>query len=110
MGHFSEKSTRVFAPLSLMPSVFSFGSTRNSRSRAMTSVRTKIFYGLGSIAFGVKDNGFQTILLPFYNQVVHLPPLLTGLARNGSPHCAVSCSSKTSTDRDPSASRLSTVA
>jgi len=47
---------------------------------AITSVRTKIFYGLGSIAFGVKDNGFQTILLPFYNQVVHLPPQLVGLA------------------------------
>jgi glycoside/pentoside/hexuronide:cation symporter, GPH family len=47
---------------------------------AMTSVRTKIFYGLGSVAFGVKDNGFQTILLPFYNQVMHLPPQLVGLA------------------------------
>jgi glycoside/pentoside/hexuronide:cation symporter, GPH family len=47
---------------------------------AITSVRTKIFYGLGSIAFGVKDNGFQTILLPFYNQVMHLPPQLVGLA------------------------------
>jgi Na+/melibiose symporter-like transporter len=46
----------------------------------ITSLRTKIFYGLGSIAFGVKDNGFQTILLPFYNQVMHLPPQLVGLA------------------------------
>jgi len=46
----------------------------------ITSVRTKIFYGLGSIAFGVKDNGFQTILLPFYNQVMHLPPQMVGLA------------------------------
>ena len=47
---------------------------------AMTSVRTKIFYGLGSVAFGVKDNGFQTILLPFYNLVMHVPPQLVGLA------------------------------
>src|SRR5436853_4373959 len=46
----------------------------------LTSLRTKIFYGLGSVAFGVKDNGFQTILLLFYNQVVHLPGLLIGLA------------------------------
>ena len=46
----------------------------------ITSVRTKIFYGLGSVAYGVKDNGFQTILLPFYNQVVHLPPQLVGAA------------------------------
>jgi GPH family glycoside/pentoside/hexuronide:cation symporter len=46
----------------------------------ITSVRTKIFYGLGSVAFGVKDNGFQTILLPFYNLVMHVPPQLVGLA------------------------------
>src|SRR5665213_3107062 len=48
--------------------------------RDMTSLRTKLFYGFGSVAFGVKDNGFQTILLPFYNQVMHLPPQLVGLA------------------------------
>jgi len=46
----------------------------------ITSLRTKLFYGLGSVAFGVKDNGFQTILLPFYNQVMHLPPQMVGLA------------------------------
>src|SRR5690348_14827739 len=46
----------------------------------MESKRTKIFYGLGSIAFGVKDNGFQTILLPFYNLVLHIPAQLVGLA------------------------------
>jgi GPH family glycoside/pentoside/hexuronide:cation symporter len=36
-------------------------------------VPTKLFYGVGSIAFGVKDNGFQTFLLLFYNQLVGLP-------------------------------------
>jgi GPH family glycoside/pentoside/hexuronide:cation symporter len=41
---------------------------------------TRFFYGLGSIAFGVKDNGFQTILLIFYNQVVGLPAALVGAA------------------------------
>jgi glycoside/pentoside/hexuronide:cation symporter, GPH family len=46
----------------------------------LTSVRTKVFYGLGSVAFGVKDNGFQTILMPFYNLVLHLPAPLVGLA------------------------------
>lgn len=46
----------------------------------LTSLRTKIVYGLGSVAFGVKDNGFQTILLLFYNQVVHLPGIQVGLA------------------------------
>ena len=49
-------------------------------TRQLTSLRTKIFYGLGSVAFGVKDNGFQTILLLFYNQVMHLPGIQVGLA------------------------------
>lgn len=31
----------------------------------LTSLRTKLFYGFGSVSFGVKTNGFQTILLPF---------------------------------------------
>jgi len=48
--------------------------------RALTATSTKIFYGLGSVSFGVKDNGFQTILLPFYNLVLHLPAQLVGLA------------------------------
>jgi len=42
--------------------------------------RTKLFYGLGTIAFGVKDNGFSYLLLPFYNQVVGLSAPLVGLA------------------------------
>lgn len=36
-------------------------------------VPTKLAYGLGSVAFGVKDAGFQTFLLLFYNQLVGLP-------------------------------------
>ncbi|MBV8594161.1 MAG: MFS transporter, partial [Caulobacteraceae bacterium] len=40
----------------------------------------KLFYGLGSVAFGVKDNGFSYLLLLFYNQVVGLPAPLVGLA------------------------------
>src|SRR5580658_4029915 len=42
--------------------------------------RTKLFYGLGTVAFGVKDNGFNYLLLPFYNQVVGLSAPLVGLA------------------------------
>jgi Na+/melibiose symporter-like transporter len=34
---------------------------------------TKLFYGSGSIAFGIKDNGFQTFVLLFYSQLVGLP-------------------------------------
>ena len=32
--------------------------------------RLAFFHGLGSIAYGVKDNGFSTFLLLFYNQVL----------------------------------------
>ncbi|HEY2034571.1 MAG TPA: MFS transporter [Rhizomicrobium sp.] len=46
----------------------------------LVSLRTKLFYGFGSVAFGIKDNGFQTILLLFYNQVIGLPGPLVGLA------------------------------
>ena len=46
----------------------------------LASLRTKLFYGFGSVAFGIKDNGFQTILLLFYNQVIGLPGPLVGLA------------------------------
>jgi GPH family glycoside/pentoside/hexuronide:cation symporter len=47
---------------------------------ARAGFRTRFLYGFGSIAFGVKDNGFQTILLIFYNQVVGLPAAMVGLA------------------------------
>ena len=46
----------------------------------LTSLSTKLFYGFGSVAFGVKDNGFSTLLLLFYNQVVGLPSQLVGAA------------------------------
>jgi Na+/melibiose symporter-like transporter len=41
---------------------------------------SKLFYGFGSVAFGVKDNGFSYLLLLFYNQVMGLPATLVGLA------------------------------
>jgi glycoside/pentoside/hexuronide:cation symporter, GPH family len=47
-------------------------------ARDLHSTKTKLFYGFGSIAFGIKDNGFQTILLLFYNQVIGLPGPLVG--------------------------------
>lgn len=43
-------------------------------------MRTKLAYGSGSIAYGIKDNGFQTLLLLYYNQVVGLPAGLVGSA------------------------------
>ena len=44
------------------------------------SIPTKLFYGVGSVAFGVKDQGFSYLLLIFYNQVVGLPSATVGLA------------------------------
>ncbi len=39
-------------------------------------VRTRIAYGLGSVAYGVKDNGFSYFLLFFYSQVLGAPASL----------------------------------
>jgi Na+/melibiose symporter-like transporter len=41
---------------------------------------SKLFYGFGSVAFGVKDNGFSYMLLLFYNQVLGLPATQVGFA------------------------------
>ena len=43
-------------------------------------VGTKLAYGFGSIAYGIKDNGFSTLLLLFYNQVIGLRADLVGFA------------------------------
>ena len=42
-------------------------------------LRIKLGNGLGSAAFGVKDNGFATLLLLFYSQVLGLEAGLVGL-------------------------------
>lgn len=41
--------------------------------RPRVGLPTKLFYGSGSVAFGVKDTAFKTLLLLYYNQVVGLP-------------------------------------
>jgi len=48
----------------------------------MPPITAKIrwFYGFGSAAYGVKDNGFSFFLMIFYNQVLGLPGTLAGLA------------------------------
>lgn len=48
--------------------------------RPRVGIGTKIFYGLGSVAFGIKDNGYRVFLLLFYNQVVGMDPRAVGLA------------------------------
>jgi len=42
--------------------------------------RLAFFHGLGSIAYGVKDNGFSTFLLLYYNQVLGMDARLVSLA------------------------------
>lgn len=42
-------------------------------------LRIKLGNGFGSIAYGVKDNGFATLLLLFYNQVLGLEASTVGL-------------------------------
>jgi len=52
-------------------------------SDAMTgapSLGTRLAYGFGSAAFGIKDAGLQIFLLMFYTQIVGVPAPLVGLA------------------------------
>ncbi len=43
------------------------------------SRRTTMAYGFGAAAYGVKDSGFGTFLLLYYNQVVGIPASTVGL-------------------------------
>jgi glycoside/pentoside/hexuronide:cation symporter, GPH family len=43
-------------------------------------LRVKFFHGFGSIAYGIKDNGFSTFLLIFYNQVLGMEAALVSAA------------------------------
>lgn len=45
---------------------------------ARLPLRLKLGYGFGSVAYGVKDNGFSVLLLVFYNQVIGLDAALIG--------------------------------
>jgi GPH family glycoside/pentoside/hexuronide:cation symporter len=56
------------------------GTAAATATTAPLDLRTKLFYGFGSVAFGVKDNGFSYMLLLYYNQVVGLSAPLVGLA------------------------------
>lgn len=44
------------------------------------TLSTKLYYGAGSVAYGVKDLGFAYFLLFFYSNVLGLDPQLAGLA------------------------------
>jgi Na+/melibiose symporter-like transporter len=55
-------------------------ATTTAAPKSGISVWTKLAYGFGSVAYGVKDNGFAYFLLIFYSQVVGLNPLLVAPA------------------------------
>ncbi len=48
--------------------------------RRRISQTTKVLYGIGAVAYGVRDVGFNAFVLIFYNQVLGLPASLAGLA------------------------------
>src|SRR5579872_2207687 len=52
----------------------------SAERKLLGSRRTKLFYGFGSVAYGVKDHGFTQLLLFYYNQVVGLPARTVGTA------------------------------
>lgn len=60
----------------------SIASTDASHAPAARKVSfgTKLSFGFGAVAYGVKDNGFATLLLLFYNQVMGLDARLVSLA------------------------------
>ena len=60
--------------------IASHGGGAAAGAKRRGGFRIKFFYGLGSVAFGVKDNGFSVLLLLFYNQVMGLDARLAGLA------------------------------
>ena len=53
-------------------------SAAASPERTPLALSTKLYYGFGSVAYGVKDNGFAYLLLLFYNQVLQLPAQWVG--------------------------------
>ena len=56
------------------------GLSRPGELRSGRRLLVKLSYGIGAVAFGVKDNGFQVLLLLFYNQALGLDAWLVGLA------------------------------
>ena len=53
---------------------------RSEGSAESISLGTRLAYGFGAVAFGVKGNGFDYFLMLFYSQVVGLDARLVGIA------------------------------
>ena len=54
-------------------------ATRHTEPLEHVDARTKLAYGFGAVAYGIKDNGFSVFLLIFYQQVIGLDAGLVGL-------------------------------
>tara|TARA_B100000378_G_scaffold275091_1_gene270548 strand:- start:619 stop:2115 length:1497 start_codon:yes stop_codon:yes gene_type:complete len=52
------------------------------KKKSKLSFSTKFFYGYGSSAFGIKNNGFSYFVLFVYSSVLGLPAWMGGLALN----------------------------
>lgn len=52
----------------------------SSPQKPRLGLGTRLIYGFGSVAYGVKDQGLSALLLLFYNQVVGLPAAWVGAA------------------------------
>ncbi len=48
--------------------------------RQLGGLQTKLFYGFGSVAYGVKNGGFGALLMLYYNQIIGMPAQLVGTA------------------------------
>src|SRR5262249_56077123 len=58
------------AEAAITPAAVAHPSTPVRPASHETTLWTRFAYGFGSVAFGVKDNGFAYFLLIFYSQVV----------------------------------------
>ena len=54
--------------------------TNKSGPNPDVDTKTKVLYGFGSVAYGIKDNGLRFFLLIYYNQVMGLPASLVAAA------------------------------
>ncbi|MEJ1970468.1 MAG: MFS transporter [Rhizomicrobium sp.] len=64
----------------IVPVVFTPPPEAVAAPRRRMPRRTKFFYGLGAVAYGVRDTSFGSFVLLFYNQVLGLPAAMAGLA------------------------------
>ena len=62
-------------PMSAAATTFS-----ETAAKELGSFRSKFFYGFGSIAFGAKNAGFNSLMMLYYNQIIGLSAAAVGLA------------------------------